>query len=560
MKIRHALVGASAAALIAAGGSSYGLSPSSPVLGPLTNILGALVYGHVANNAALAQMPVALGRVRRDGFATAGDGGVADYTLTTTPCAIAGGDGGSQIPLNGGGCAIIDWGSVGYVARAPVFGAFGAGNLASDTTAIQNALNTGNDVVLPYGISGSYYVYTSVLTFKRNNQKIIGVDGGRTTIGCYLPASVSATNPCLNTNSLVNIGFTNIGLYYPGAPDTTNLSALAPYGPLIYAQNSPGLRMDDLILSRAYVDVDMRGNSGGGIFNDVKFSCLFACWQVDGSLDTNTWNNPHGFVYSLTPNQVTVFYTIAVGWSVGRQDDFRINGGLYIGHLAFDFFNGAGTNPGPAFGGITNFDCDTHSCIMGELSYTGDIEGTNITATLADAAEQAFVMQNGSLSLSSPSIAIGASLTNPAVQAIQGGYIAIDGGKTQYLDNVSVSPAARFDATALQSGSTGNSGGILQVTGHRILKPAGTSASPIANTMPIVAKYGRLNMMNTVMSDSGTLSTSASTPNQFIYAPNDNFDRIIGNVSPGWPNLFPSSVSSAVITGNNPPSAPAAPN
>ena len=57
---------------------------------------------HVANNTALAAWANTAFPVERDGFATAGDGGRARYTWSSTACTAA--DGGSQITATAGGC------------------------------------------------------------------------------------------------------------------------------------------------------------------------------------------------------------------------------------------------------------------------------------------------------------------------------------------------------------------------------------------------------------------------------------------------------------------------
>lgn len=99
----------------------------------IVGLLGGKL-SHVANNAALAALPVSTGRVRRDGFAAASDGGAADYTTTATACTLnnGAGNGGSQIGLTGAtyiGCAIID---STFRTSAKLFDVFGT---ASDDSA-----------------------------------------------------------------------------------------------------------------------------------------------------------------------------------------------------------------------------------------------------------------------------------------------------------------------------------------------------------------------------------------------------------------------------------------
>lgn len=71
---------------------------------------GNFAPNRVQNNAALAALPLTIGRVRREGFASSGDGGVADYSLSAVACTLnnGAGDGGAQVKLTNGGCANID--------------------------------------------------------------------------------------------------------------------------------------------------------------------------------------------------------------------------------------------------------------------------------------------------------------------------------------------------------------------------------------------------------------------------------------------------------------------
>ena len=73
--------------------------------GTVGSITCASKLYHAANNTALAMFLPTTGRVRRDGFATPGDGGAADYTTTTVLCTLSAGagDGASQVGLVGSG-------------------------------------------------------------------------------------------------------------------------------------------------------------------------------------------------------------------------------------------------------------------------------------------------------------------------------------------------------------------------------------------------------------------------------------------------------------------------
>ena len=144
---------------------------------------------HVANNAALTLLSPTTGRVRREGFASSGDGGVADYNTTATKCSLAsgGGDGGSQVGLIGPGgtagtyvgCAIAD-------LREPVDARIWGGDptgAAYSQTQDQAAISA----VIAAGLHNIYFTGHHVwnppaISVLGNYLHIYGVDGARITI------------------------------------------------------------------------------------------------------------------------------------------------------------------------------------------------------------------------------------------------------------------------------------------------------------------------------------------------------------------------------------------
>lgn len=78
----------------------------------------------VATNAALLTVnPLYVKAVRRDGYATAGDGGAANYFYSSSACTLNSGtgDGGSQIPASGGGCWNVEAQSLVDIRVWPVY-------------------------------------------------------------------------------------------------------------------------------------------------------------------------------------------------------------------------------------------------------------------------------------------------------------------------------------------------------------------------------------------------------------------------------------------------------
>ena len=343
MKIRHALAGASVAALIAAGGSSYALGVSSPSLGPLTNILGALVYGHVANNAALAQMPVALGRVRRDGFAAAGDGGAADYTLSAAPCLIVNangtpiGDGGSQVVLNAGGCAVIDTSTskvtpLTFGAVANSTGVTGVGN--DDTVALQAWLTYGANyhaqLSLP-GLGGNR-VYRSTAPLRVLNSVTIEGD--------YCTPTYQVTSFVAGSGSIIFFDHPGRGLSFLGGENVINnvCTFRAQPDPTLAANATftPGTFDFDIYTE---ADIDIRNvvliDPTNGVYarfgrfwiENLKGHPLTEGIKTYALLDTAKWHDIHFWPYSAG-NAANVFawqYANLVAFDLARMDNAQLD-------------------------------------------------------------------------------------------------------------------------------------------------------------------------------------------------------------------------------------------
>ena len=104
---------------------------------PSTN---GYVHGAPTNAALKALSPVTGATVRRLGFHVAGDGGAADYTLSSSPCTLNSGlgDDGAQVQAQGGGCWNI---SAASEPLSPlIWGAVGDGT-TNDTAAVQAAID-----------------------------------------------------------------------------------------------------------------------------------------------------------------------------------------------------------------------------------------------------------------------------------------------------------------------------------------------------------------------------------------------------------------------------------
>ena len=377
MKTRTALAGASISALIAAGGVGYGFSdPGSPLLGPLSSILGATLLGHVPNNAALGNLPARLARVRRDGFAASGDGGAADYTLSATPCSNA--NGGAQVALNGGGCATLDAERGGVTPQ--VFGAKGdsngtAGNGTDDTTAFQNWLGysfatdnlTGRSIYLPALPQGRVYRLTAPLVSYASS--FVRGDG------CTPGADVTSFKP--GGGSILFFDHPGVGYHAVGGEEV--LQDVCTFR----AQPTPSNANDNTFTPgnfdfdiQADTDIELRnvtlidptkgalGYRGRFWINGLKGRPLTIGVATDALLDTPKWRGIHFWPYSAG-NATSVYnwqYNNLVAFDLKRMDNAEIeNVSSIVQKTCFSFK--ANTNTDGTGGSANklraaNIDCD----------------------------------------------------------------------------------------------------------------------------------------------------------------------------------------------------------
>lgn len=435
---------------------------------------------------------------------------------------------------------------------------------ASDSTsAIQNAINTTKTVYIPKGC----YKITSDITVTQKSQIIYG-DG----IGCYSTLSGVCTSGPVGTVLYASAagGFTNgLFVYTPGLapyepgpsirdltitaaqPDTAVRANLNAYPPFIKALAIPRFQLIRVKLSQCIVCLDMRGNSGGAYIVDSQFSGYGTkttgdgLIKIDGSLDTVRFQGIHVWTFDMTANQISIMTNAnTVGLLSGRMDDLIVSDSLFLVGVSMQFFYGLGGTSwsdcptsgfwycGPTFGTITNTDFDTYSGIVadGYVPHQGagptlDISnsqfnlGTSsvfaINATAGFFTLSGISMQQGNAGPTM--VLVAGSSDTPAALIWTGGYI-LQGANDTTVVAVAGTPAGV--ATAVISG--------LSI----IRNSAGTYSNPVID----IAQAARANVTNNYISDVGGGGSGT-----FISVANDGFNVVMGNVSPGWTNSFPSA-------------------
>lgn len=345
---------------------------------------------------------------REDVIADAGDANAVSYT--------ASGTGAFTRPIQGKADerpSVLD-----YIDPARHAG-IAAGTDQNDTSAGFNAALAAHDVVeVP---AGEYWLTDGVTVSL--GHKLIGA-GRRKTI--------------IRVPDTFNLSADGVLRFAPGAdageirgmtiifeqPDSATLADYTQYPPAIYAVDTPRFKIADMRIALCWDGVDMTGNSGGGVIDDLELSMFNKGIILDGSLDTNRIDKLHLWPFAsvtqgvMTTNQRLVNRD-AYGIYSGRVD------GLFLSNsLIFDVRKGVYCySPGAGLYTIGNFsnvgfDGDGGLHVIGE----GRIQLSSCYFT-KDSSDGNWIVQTGGIIE-----VVSARMVN-SVTAISGrGLIDISGG------------------------------------------------------------------------------------------------------------------------------------
>src|SRR6185312_14700947 len=125
-------------------------------------------------------------------------------------------------------------------------------------------------------------------------------------------------------------------------PDSTTATV---FPPAIYAQNCPRFKVAECRLQCVYDGIDMRGNSGGAVIDDLELSALHIGINIDGCADTVKVSRAHLWPFGLTTNQ-RVSNTASTGISLGTCTTFVLTQSIILGIIeAIHAFNGVSGYP-----------------------------------------------------------------------------------------------------------------------------------------------------------------------------------------------------------------------
>ena len=392
-------------------------------------------------------------------------------------------------------------------ASTAAFGARCIGPAFDDTGAFQLAIDTGRTVYAP-ALSGRCHI-SHPLIFRTPGQIIIGDGRARTQL-------------------LVEPGFTGAGVLVaatgePGPewrdfsvrfeqPYVPELAKLVRYPPAFMTRGTPRFQIKDVGCYLATTCIDMTGNTGGATVSDFQMSAFEAGIDIDGAEDTVRLISIHAWPFGAAGPKQMAQILAGVKWlRVGRVDDLKIVGGMFLGGVAVDF---RASSQGAATGSITNTDFDSnHRAIVmsaGNISVAGGYFASG------GLASQQVVLTGGTLGIYGATIGCSSTGTTPlpAIEvAGQAAFLTILGAPS-----FSCGMADRPMMT-VQSGNV-------------VFSDNTVAPSPnVAYRYPKIELLGRSSRLTAIGNRIGDKGVGDGI---FFSIAADNFNRVLGNAAPGW--------------------------
>lgn len=216
------------------------------------------------------------------------------------------------------------------VANITTYGASPSASGATNTTAIQNAINTGKPVYIP---TGSYPI-SSQITLTNPGQLIYG-DGPTKSIlvaqpgfsgtGVFVSTIYSDFGPVLKAFKITCV-----------QPITSNRASLNTYPTALYFRANKRFYINELSITLFQYGIDMSssssGGTGGSFIDKLEISCFTTGIIMGGSLDTERFFQVHYWPFDMVGTALeTIWYEAAnIGFSIGRIDDLIIDECLFI--------------------------------------------------------------------------------------------------------------------------------------------------------------------------------------------------------------------------------------
>ncbi|UFN49626.1 glycoside hydrolase family 55 protein [Roseomonas sp. OT10] len=379
--------------------------------------------------------------------------------------------------------------------------------MADDTAPLRRALATGQPVNLPPG----RFRVSRGLELARG--QILAGAGARVSSILVRPEfdrSSAAVFSMASGEPGAQLRDFGIAFAQPEGNDRSNL---IPYPPAIRAVGAPRFRVDRLLIQRAIVGIDMRGNSGGAAINELEISALDTAIWIDGSLDSVRISRLHAWPFGLTPKQGEIYRDgQAYGILCGRCDDFHLDNSILFGLQRAVVFRRSPA--GSPFGTLIGVTFDTQGGLVSEYA---SLRVQSCTFTTGLERAQWIVGKGGVIDVTGCNFLSSRDLSLPGIE--------LSAGVAFNLATCSFNTAAR-DFVHLRTGGRVR----LVANGLTFNKQ---SRGSYRNPLIQIQSGGRAALSNLVATD------LAPGPGILLQAAPDAQVAVSNVVAPGWQNDLP---------------------
>jgi hypothetical protein len=324
-----------------------------------------------------------------------------------------------------------------------------------------------------------------------------------------------------------------ISFSQPASPST--IANITQYPTGIYARGGIGVDVDSVMLSQAWVGMDLNGvwngstwsqNAGRHRIRNSDIGAYRYGITVDGDLDSAYFDNLQFWpFYTMSSAQQTIYYadpTRRAMW-VGRIDDGKISHSLMIG-AGLDIHVGKGG--GSYLGSLNDISFDGMGASTGLRITAGQIThvGGYMTIGCAGGAINGIQIDGGDYTLSTMNLHDYSCGLGNIIQ-INSGTVNLAGLNLfrETTNGTTMPPDVYVNGAAAQ----------VNLTGAILARNPGTNW-----TNPFISvNAGRATILGNRVNG---LTTGSGT---FISIANDDYHYVWGNPGPGWNQSFPTAVN-----------------
>lgn len=401
------------------------------------------------------------------------------------------------------------------------FGAVGDG-VTDDADAFEAATAVAKSLYIP---AGTYVLSHGVpvpLNFTMRG-------AGRHCTKIYIPSTFRLTDPGVfyspGGENGAQISDITIEFYQP---DVTSHSGLIHYPAAFYMRNTPRFKINTVRIVKGWDGINMLGNSGGCVIDDLESSCFNYDIVADGSLDSVKFTKLHIWPYGLVNTGSDNLYNLwasssHTGLQLGRVDDLHLSDSLFFSLKKAVVFT-TGTDGNAAFGNIVNTDFDDRG---GLIIDNGNISVSNCFFSVGKADSNSIVISGGTVNISN------SSFSYSVVPNATSGILIQGSSSPQVTITGCTFNCYHWDMIAVAIGN-GTAGPRLAMSGCNFFKEAA-----LAYSNPVIFFN---NGQGTVTGCTINTNTSGAKP-PFISVATDVGVSSSGNIARGYGYIAPTSAT-----------------